>query len=414
MAWWNRKKEKRTLEEKSTTLEDLLLQSQLAEDKITRVEALNIPTLAGCIELISNTIAALPINLCKVDNGKVSMIENDYRIKLLNDDTKDTLDGFQFKKALVIDYLLMGNSYAYINKERGKIKSLHYVQESDVSINFNADPIFKDYNILVGGEEYYPHQFIKVLRDTRNGADGIGIVESNSKILAVAYNSLTYENVLSKTGGNKKGFIKSEHKLLDDAIEKLKEQWRKMYSNNSENCIVLNKGLDFQEASSTSTEMQLNENKQTNGIEICKILNVPPSMLEGDGKANENEYEKFVKMAILPIIQAIISALNRDLLFEREKGSFYFVFDIKELLKGDIEKRFKAYEIGIKNGFLGVNEVRYEEDRAPIEAFDDIIKLGLQDVLFNTKDKTIYTPNTDKTSKIDDLKGGDKDENRDT
>lgn len=414
MSWWNRKKEKRTLEEKSTTLEDLLLQSQLAEDKITRVEALNIPTLAGCIELISNTIAALPINLCKVDNGKVSMIENDYRIKLLNDDTKDTLDGFQFKKAIVIDYLLMGNSYAYINKERGKIKSLHYVQESDVSINFNADPIFKDYNILVGGEEYYPHQFIKVLRDTRNGADGIGIVESNSKILAVAYNSLTYENVLSKTGGNKKGFIKSEHKLLDDAIEKLKEQWRKMYSNNSENCIVLNKGLDFQEASSTSTEMQLNENKQTNGIEICKILNVPPSMLEGDGKANENEYEKFVKMAILPIIQAIISALNRDLLFEREKGSFYFVFDIKELLKGDIEKRFKAYEIGIKNGFLGVNEVRYEEDRAPIEAFDDIIKLGLQDVLFNTKDKTIYTPNTDKTSKIDDLKGGDKDENRDT
>ena len=160
--------------------------------------------------------------------------------------------------------------------------------------------------------------------------------------------------------------------------------------------------------------MQLNENKQTNGIEICKILNVPPSMLEGDGKANENEYEKFVKMAILPIIQAIISALNRDLLFEREKGSFYFVFDIKELLKGDIEKRFKAYEIGIKNGFLGVNEVRYEEERAPIEAFDDIIKLGLQDVLFNTKDKTIYTPNTDKTSKIDDLKGGDKDENRDT
>ena len=253
MSWWNRKKEKRTLEEKSTTLEDLLLQSQLAEDKITRVEALNIPTLAGCIELISNTIAALPINLCKVDNGKVSMIENDYRIKLLNDDTKDTLDGFQFKKAIVIDYLLMGNSYAYINKERGKIKSLHYVQESDVSINFNADPIFKDYNILVGGEEYYPHQFIKVLRDTRNGADGIGIVESNSKILAVAYNSLTYENVLSKTGGNKKGFIKSEHKLLDDAIEKLKEQWRKMYSNNSENCIVLNKGLDFQEASSTST-----------------------------------------------------------------------------------------------------------------------------------------------------------------
>ena len=186
-----------------------------------------------------------------------------------------------------------------------------------------------------------------------------------------------------------------------------------MYSGNSENCIVLNKGLTFQESGSTSTEMQLNENKRANSIEICKIVNVPPSMIEGDGKANENDYEKFVKMAILPILRAILSALNRDLLLEKEKKSFYFAFDIKELLKGDIEKRFRAYEIGIRNGFLGVNEVRYEEDREPIEAFNDTIKLGLQDVLFNTKDNTIYTPNTDKTSKISDLKGGEKNENRD-
>lgn len=412
MAWWNRKKkEKRTAE--STTLEDLLLQTILKEDTVTKEMALNIPTLAGCLELVSNTIATLPIQLFKEENGKVIQVIDDNRIKLLNDDTRDTLDGFQFKKALVYDYLLMGNGYAYINKERGKVKSLHYVKESDVSININADPIFKNYDILVGGQTYYPHNFIKILRNTKNGADGVGIVESNNKLLAATYNALIYENILSKTGGNKKGFIKSENKLSDEAIEQLKQQWKKMYSGNSENCIVLNKGLTFQESGSTSTEMQLNENKRANSIEICKIVNVPPSMIEGDGKANENDYEKYVKMAILPILRAILSALNRDLLLEKEKKSFYFAFDIKELLKGDIEKRFKAYEIGIKNGFLGVNEVRYEEDREPIEAFNDIIKLGLQDVLFNTKDNTIYTPNTDKTSKISDLKGGEKNENRD-
>lgn len=412
MAWWNRKKkEKRT--EESTTLEDLLLQTILKEDTVTKEMALNIPTLAGCLELVSNTIATLPIQLFKEENGKVIQVLDDNRIKLLNDDTRDTLDGFQFKKALVYDYLLMGNGYAYINKERGKVKSLHYVKESDVSININADPIFKNYDILVGGQTYYPHNFIKILRNTKNGADGVGIVESNNKLLAATYDALIYENILSKTGGNKKGFIKSENKLSDEAIEQLKAQWKKMYSGNSENCIVLNKGLTFQESGSTSTEMQLNENKRANSIEICKIVNVPPSMIEGDGKANENDYEKYVKMAILPILRAILSALNRDLLLEKEKKSFYFAFDIKELLKGDIEKRFKAYEIGIKNGFLGVNEVRYEEDREPIEAFNDIIKLGLQDVLFNTKDNTIYTPNTDKTSKISDLKGGEKNENRD-
>lgn len=413
MAWWNRKKKKEVRTEELTTLEDLLLQAKLGEDTVTKEMALNIPTLAGCLELVSNTIATLPIQLFKEENGKVIQVLDDDRIMLLNDDTRDTLDGFQFKKALVDDYLLMGNGYAYINKDRGKIKSLHYVKESDVSINKNADPIFKSYDILVGGETYYPHNFIKILRNTKDGATGTGIVESSNKLLTATYNSLVYENILAKTGGNKKGFIKSESsKLNTDAIRELKEQWAKMYSGNSENCIVLNKGLSFHESGSTSTEMQLNENKKANGIEICKILNVPPSMVEGDGKANESDYEKFVKMAILPILRVILASLNRDLLLEREKKSFYFAFDIKELLKGDIEKRFKAYEIGIKNGFLSINEVRYEEDREPIKAFDDIIKLGLQDVLFNTKDNTIYTPNTDKTSKITDLKGCEKDEDR--
>lgn len=404
LRFW-RKKETR---EDTLTLEDLLLQAGIKQDNITRDMALNIPTLSGCVELISNTVASLPIKLYQELDGKVNEIKDDIRLKLLNNDTGDTLDAFQFKKAMVQDYLLMGNGYAYIKREKGAFESLHYVKQENASININADPIFKQYDILVNGENYKPYEFIKLLRNSRDGATGTGIVESNNKLLAVAYNSLDYENILAKTGGNKKGFIKALSKLTDEAIAQLKEQWNKMYSKNSENCVVLNNGLEFQESSSTPTELQMNENKVSNGNEICKILNVPPSMITGDGKANESDYEKFVKMAILPILNSFISALNRDFLLDKEKKSFYFAFDIKELLKGDILKRFQAYEIALKNGFLGVNEVRYEEDKPEIEAFNDVIKLGLSDVLYNTKTGDIYTPNTDKSSN---MKGGENIEN---
>lgn len=411
MLWFRKKKKnERTLEEDLGQLNEFLLKAFITKDNIDREKALNIPTLYGCVELISNTISTLPIKLYKESNDKVSEVKDDIRLKLLNDDTGDTLDAFQFKKALIIDYLLEGNGYAYINKERGKFKSLHYVEEKNVSINKNIDPIFKYYDISVNGEFYKPYDFLKLLKNTKDGATGEGIIQANNWLLAVSYNSILYENILAKTGGNKKGFIKADKKLGDDEIKVLKEQWNKMYSGNSENCVVLNAGLDFKESASTSTEMQLNENKIANGSEICKILNVPPSIITGDGKANESDYEKFVKMAILPILKVFITSLNRDLLLEKEKKSFYFAFDIKELLKGDIEKRFRAYEIAVKNGFLGVNEVRYEEDREPIEAFNDVIKLGLQDVLYNTKDGSVYTPNTDKTTS---LKGGEIDEDRD-
>lgn len=409
LRFW-RKKEKRTnLEEDITGVRDLLLAAGLIEDNITRKEALNIPTLAGCVELISSLVASIPIKLYKEENKEVTEIKDDIRLKLLNEETGDTLTSFEMKKALVIDYLLMGNGYIYINKVRGKIVSLHYVKESDVSINRNTDPIFKNYDVLVNAEIYRPYNFIKLLRHSDNGFDGYGIIEENSILLSVIYNSLKYENILSKTGGNKKGFIEAEGKLNLEAMLNLKEQWRNMYSNNSENCIVLNKGLTFKESQATPTELQLNENKLTNGSEICKIFNVPPSIISGDGKANESDFDKMFKVAILPILNSLMASINRDLLLEKEKKSFYFGYDANELLKGDIEKRFKAYEIAIKNKIMGVNEARYKEDLEPIPLFEDTILLGLSDVLYNTKTGKVYTPNTDKTS---DMKGGESDENR--
>lgn len=396
------------------TLEDLLLSAGIIAGDITKEQALNIPAVSACVGIISDTVASLPILLYKEDDGKVTEIKDDTRIALLNDDTKDTLDAFQFKKALVEEYLLNGAGYSYINRYRNEITSLHFVENRNVAVNMGVDPIFKSYDILVNGTMYRDFEFLKLIRKTKDGVTGKGIIQENNKMLSVAYNSLVFEDNLVKTGGNKKGFLKSLGRLSQDAIDQLKEAWKKLYKNNDENVVVLNNGLEFQEASNTSVEMQLNENKKTNSNEICKLFIVPPSIL--DGTASDDEYNNWIKVCILPILVALQTALNKDLLLPSEKDeSFYFAFDTKELLKGDIEKRYKAYEIATKNGILQIDEVRYLEDYEPLGL--DFIKLGLQDVLYNPKTKEIYTPNTNKTTNINDpskeLEGGDEDENRD-
>ena len=60
-------------------------------------------------------MASLPIKLY-TETGETTKTKKDPRTNLLNNDTKDTLDGFQFKRALVADYLLHGGGYAYINR----------------------------------------------------------------------------------------------------------------------------------------------------------------------------------------------------------------------------------------------------------------------------------------------------------
>ncbi len=385
--------------EERQSLEELLLSANVSLEEITKEQALTIPAVSACVDIITNTIASLPIYLYQESGKKVTEIKNDNRVNLLNDDTRDMLDGFQFKKALVEDYLLSGMGYAYVNRARNKVQSLHYVDTPNLSVNMSAHPIFKNYDILVNGETYRDFDFIKITRKTKDGITGKGIIQENNMLLSVAYNSLIFENLLVKTGGNKKGFLQTNNKLTKEAIDELKTAWNNLYKNNTENVVVLNNGLQFTEASNTSVEMQLNENKKTNSAEICKVFSVPPSIL--DGSASDEVYSNWIKVCISPILTAIQTALNKDLLLPSEKlKSFYFAFDTKELLKGDMEKRFKAYEIAAKNGIMQIDEIRYREDLEPLGL--DFIKLGLQDVLYNPKTKEIYTPNTNKSTNIDD------------
>ncbi|QUH21085.1 phage portal protein [Alkaliphilus sp. B6464] len=401
---WPWQKEERA-EETSSKVDDVLLKALLGGTIITKEQALNIPSVKSCINFIADTVSMLPIKLYKESDGKTEEIKEDIRIGLLNDDTKDTLDAVQFWRALITDYFLGKGGYAYINKNLNSFSSLHYVDEAHISTVRNADPIFKSYQILVNGQNYWPHEFIKLLRNTKDGAEGVSIIEENSLLLSVAYNSLIYEETLVKKGGNKKGFIKAPKKLTTEAMDALKEAWRKLYSNNSENVVILNEGLDFQEASNTSVEMQLNENKQTNSAEICKIINIPENIIKGT--ATSKEYTNGFKMGVMPVLRVIECALNREFLLEKEKSSFYYAFDTKEMLKGDIKERFEAYKAGIEANFLQIDEVRYMEDWEPLGL--NWIKLGLDAVLYDVKTGTIYTPNTNKTSKLTKImKGGEE------
>ena len=122
----------------------------------------------------------------------------------------------------------------------------------------------------------------------------------------------------------------------------------------------------------------MNENKITNNDLICKMFLVPPSLLAGT--ASDKEYLNWVKVCISPIISAMEVACNKDLLLPSEQGSYKFCAETAELLKADVETRFKAYEIGIKNAIYQIDEVRHKENLPPLDL--KFFKMGLQDVLY--------------------------------
>lgn len=368
--------------------DDVLLQALLNNEAITREKALTIPTVSGAVDFISNCVACMPVKLYKYKKGKVEEVENDSRTELLNGDTGDTLDAFQMKKAMVEDYLLGKGGYCYIQKNRNDVTGLYYVKDIYITAYPNYKPIFKDFYILVEGETYKPYEFLKILRNTKDGATGTGVTEEVSKALETAYQTLIYQLGLVKTGGNKKGFLKSATKLSEEAMTKLKQAWQNMYQNNTESVVILNNGLDFKESSNSSVEMQLNESKKTLTEEINDIFHIHPE-----------DFNLTFKEAIYPIVKAFETALNRDLLLEKEKKNMFFEFDVKEIIKANIKERYEAYDMAIKSGWKTINEVRKEENMNYVDGMD-VLNLGLSAVLYDISTQTYYTPNTDSTTTL--------------
>ena len=364
---------------------DVLLQALLNNEEITREKALTLPAVSGAVDLIGNMIACMPVKLYKDQNGKIKEQWDDRRVKLLNGDTGDTLDAFQLKKAMVEDYLMGKGGYCFIQRNRNEVVSLRYVEDIYITILKNYKPIFKDYVILVMGEEYKPYEFIKLLRNTKDGSTGVGLTQELGKTLETAYDTLLYQLSLVKSGGNKKGFLKAQRRLGQEEINTLKRAWRNMYANNSENVVVLNNGLEFQESSNSSVEMQLDQNKRTLAEEINKIFHI-----------YEN-FELTFKEAIYPIVKAFETALNRDLLLEKEKGKYFFEFDVKEIIKASLRERYEAYKLAKETGFLTLNEIRKTENLEEIEGLD-VVNVGLGAVLYSADTHTYFTPNTATTT----------------
>ena len=394
MGLFNRKKVKNEVETIIQT-DEVLLNALLKGEPIDRQMAMSIPAVADDVDFICNTIAMIPIKLYKEEKDGIKEID-DPRVDLLNDNTKDTLTGVQFKKALVEDYLLDKGGYAFIKKSRNKVLSLHYVESAQISISKNTDPIFKSYDIMVNGTTYKDFDFLKILRNTKDGASGTSVISQVSKALETAFQELKYQYSLLKSGGNKRGFLKSDNKLTEEAMNKLKEAWNNLYANDNENkCIVLNNGMDFKECSNSSVEMQLDNTKKSLKQDIHDVFHI------------KDNWKETFKTAIQPIIAEIECSLNRDLLLESEKTNHFYAFDLKEILKGDMKERFEAYKTAKETGWITPNEIRYLENYDKIEGLD-IIAMSLGNVIYDVNTQEYYTPNTDSSKSMS--KGGEENE----
>lgn len=382
------KKEKRSTE--NDVIADVLngLSPLVNGKTITKQQAMSIPVVTKSVNWIASAISGLPIKMYKrTDKGYVEVYD-DYRLSLLNNYSGNCMTANDLKKQLITDLLLDGNGYAYISKLGNKIEKLSYIPTNKLTYTESVDNINKIVNIWVDGKQVQDYNVFRLVNNTKNGVSGIGFVSDCQDLLSTILGSLQYENS-SISSGVRRGFLKSKAKLDKDKMDELKQAWKRLTNPNQSDVLVLNAGIEFEDASSTATESQLSQNKTINMHQILAYFGLPTNFFEG---ANSDGYLTAVRIAVLPIVKQLVTALNNYLLLESEKQDLKFDIDTSELLRINANERFTAYQTGLSSGILTIDEVRRMENLPVLDM--QYLKLGLGDVLYNIKDGSIFVPNT--------------------
>lgn len=385
------KKEKRSTDDQ--IIADVLngLSPLVNSKTITKQQAMSIPVVTKSVNWIASAISGLPIKMYKRTNKGYVEVYDDYRLPLLNNYSGNCMTANDLKKQLITDLLLDGNGYAYISKLGNKIEKLSYIPTNKLTYTESVDNINKIVNIWVDGKEVRDYNVFRLVNNTKNGVSGIGFVSDCQDLLSTILGSLQYENS-SISSGVRRGFLKSKSKLDKDKMDELKQAWKRLTNPNQSDVLVLNAGIEFEDASSTATESQLSQNKTINMHQILAYFGLPTNFFEG---ANSDSYLTAVRIAVLPIVKQLVTALNNYLLLESEKQDLKFDIDTSELLRINANERYAMYQMAIDKGILTTDEVRQMENLPVLDM--PYLKLGLGDVLYNINDGSIFVPNTGAT-----------------
>ena len=369
-----------------------------------------IPTAVDCLEKITGSIASLPIYLYKEDaDGSVEKIRDDYRLLLLNNEPNEHLSSFDFKKQMAKDFLLHGRTHSYIEKDLNEITGIYPLMLENIIVNkYINDKGFNysyDVTYTINQEDadkvvsyvYKPYELLSILRNTKDGVKGKGILEQGLDTFTLAIFQNEYNNNVFRRGALPLGVLETDSKLTEPAAKRLRESWNRTYSGseNSGKTVILEEGLKYKAISLSPNDLALDSSKESTDEDICNLFGVPYSLVlgkKGYGDAEQDNLH-FLKYCLSPILKCIEEQLDRSLLLEEEKeNGYYFRFDITELLRMTESETYKALGEGMKTGIVSINEARARVDLPPVE--QDFLLLSLGNIFYDMDKNDFIVPNT--------------------
>jgi HK97 family phage portal protein len=274
--------------------------------RVSRHDAMSVPSVARARNLICGTVASIPLEYYKISTGEV--IAPPRWIKQLSKNQPSFITISWIVDSLLfygVSYLLITERYA----EDGRPASFEWV--ANTRVTFTTDL----YGIHV--TQYYIDASPVDMNDiiTIQGFDE-GVLDRSGRTIQAA---IDVDRAAAVNSANPQpvGVIKNSGADLPPAeVQGLLAAFKRARTNNS--TAYLTSTLDYSPVAFSPKDMLYNEAIQNLSTQVARAMNVPAYYLSADQNATmtysnvQDERKQFYALSIEPYIQAIQSRMSMD------------------------------------------------------------------------------------------------------
>ena len=336
-------------------------------------QAMRLSTAYACTNLLSNSVALLPIKIVKYVEGRKVEVQDHPLQKILNLTPNNRYNKFNFMKLLIESVILNGNGYIYINRDdRLNVKSLDIIDPSYVTPLPQEDGSVK---YLVSGMKSAVDagNMIHIFSHCDEMMNGISVIKYADMALNGAWNKEKHSDNFFKGGAGLMGVLKASAPLTDAQKSQIAQSWERSISKTASGGVaILPQGLDFQSISVSPEDQQLLEARQYDVVQICRFFNVSPLKVFDYTHMSYSSLEQvslsYLQDSVLPYTQLIEDELNKKLFKPSEVGVYGVDFDYTEIIQADKKSEADYYRQLLVNGIMSINEVRNKLGYSPVDS----------------------------------------------
>nr|WP_300187022.1 phage portal protein [uncultured Agathobaculum sp.] len=344
--------------------------------------AMKLPAVNACIEIISDSVAKMPIYL--MDSATRERQTDHPALRLLTGRPTEALTAFDYHKLMESRRIAHGNAYALILRDRwGAPAELLPIAPGYMQpfLDDNGRLWYIGTNPRTGEfRKFWPADVLHYKAFSVDGLEGVSYLRRGAETIEAALQAQKYEVGFYKNGAKLTGILSAETDLthaaeatLPDGTkipvkDAIRREWEHLYTgaDNAYRTAVLDFGMKYTPITASNRDAQFIENKAASIEDVARLFNIPLYKL-GVGKQTYNSNVQaaieYMQRTLSPIVAAHEQEDTYKLLTTSERAvGLQFRRNMMGELRGDWAARAVWLKTMNEIGVYSVDDICALED----------------------------------------------------